>query len=695
MNNRIATLRERTLVRQRNFTGKHIYHPPVDAASLKKTESLDSWQVRSGIRVCDRLAALKFEIDELELMAGRTVDIEYTPEELAGAKAYIDTYHSVPGQTGHCQPDYDVLFSCGIDQLREDIRQKATRSSGETADFYQSCVYALDGMQAMILNALTSVEVAMETANASRKAELSEIADSCRRIAHKKPETFRDAIQLVWFVMLAHMSGDIVHMVGPGRLDRVLLPYHKAADRDKELALIESLYLFINDYSYAGVAFAVMVGGRNPDGSDATNELSYLAMEAVRRTGLVYPTVGLCRHKDTPDDLVKLTTDLIADGYSTPALFNDDTVSAGMREYGVPAADSYNYINSTCVEITPVGGSNVWVASPYFSLCGTLMELIDSIVAENRGCNSFDDFMADYFQVLTGKIAAAVKEQSQWREERRLYGRKPIQSIFTNDCLSRGRDIDDGGARYNWVECSFVGSANLIDSLAAIRNMVFGVRKLTFSELKQVLDADFNGYEALQAELYHNCPKYGNNNPEVDNLQLILVDWIRQECAKYRMPPDNAPFVPGMFCWIMHQVLGSECRATPDGRKAGFPFADGSGPAQGREQNGPTSAIMSVTSWPHSAMIGGIAYNMKFDKSLFKTPEMRRKFQSLVETFLDRGGFETQINVLDRGALVEAQKNPDAYRDLVVRIGGYTDYFTNLSAGMQAEVMLRTSFNDL
>jgi len=290
------------------------------------------------------------------------------------------------------------------------------------------------------------------------------------------------------------------------------------------------------------------------------------------------------------------------------------------------------------------------------------------------------------------KIAEAVKIEAESRKLRRLYGRKPLQSIFTRDCLSRGHDIDDGGARYNWVECSFVGAANLVDSLEVIRRMVFGEGELTFHELKKALDADFAGYEVLRMKLLAGNPKYGNNLPETDDLMRQLVDRIQVECARHRLPPDDAPFVPGMFCWVMHQRLGAECRATPDGRKAGFPFADGSGPAQGREMNGPTSAILSVTSWDHAGMIGGIAYNMKFDKSLFSSPNIRKKLRFLIETYLDRGGFETQINVLDSGILAKAQEKPDDYRDLVVRIGGYTDYFTHLSPEMQAEVMQRTAF---
>jgi trans-4-hydroxy-L-proline dehydratase len=717
---RTELLRERTLQRQQRITGRHRLHPAVDAASLKSTESIASWQVRTGIRVRDRLASLRFEIDELELLAGRTSDICCGQAELAQAEAYLAGYPGSPGQTGHCQPDYEVLFSTGIDVLRGQIRlqreqaettettdstesaesTESTESaesqkileSQEALDFYQSCLYALDGFQIMIEHAADMVEEALVNATGPRRDELGEIMASCRRIAHAKPETFRDAIQLLWFVMLGHMSGDGVWLVGPGRLDRVLLPYHRPENRELELELIEALYLLINDYDLPGLAYAVMVGGCDGDGRDAGNELSFLAMEAIRRTRLVYPTVGLCHHPGTSDELMELTVGLVADGYATPAFFNDATISSGLRKYGVPPHESHDYINSTCVEITPTGCSNVWVASPYFSLCGMLMEQIDDAVAVNRRYPDFDIFLEEYFERMNIKIAEAVKTEAESRELRRLYGRKPLQSLFTRDCLSRGHDIDDGGARYNWVECSFVSAANLVDSLEVIRRMVIGEGRLTFHELKRVLDADFAGNEALRLELLAGNPKYGNNIPETDVLMRKLVDRIQTECARYRLPPDDAPFVPGMFCWIMHQRLGAECRATPDGRKAGFPFADGSGPAQGREMKGPTAAIMSVTSWDHSGMIGGIAYNMKFDKSLFSSQDMRRKLRFLIETYLDRGGFETQINVLDNGILAKAMENPEAYRDLVVRIGGYTDYFTHLSPGMQAEVMQRTAF---
>jgi trans-4-hydroxy-L-proline dehydratase len=288
-------------------------------------------------------------------------------------------------------------------------------------------------------------------------------------------------------------------------------------------------------------------------------------------------------------------------------------------------------------------------------------------------------------------VARGAAEQNATRERRAQRGGKPLQSVFTRDCIARGADIDRGGARYNWVECSFVGMANLVDSLEVIRHEVFEDRRLSFAELKAILDADFEGHEAWLSRFQRHA-KYGNDQPAVDALVARTTAFLKSQCARHRMQPDDSPYVPGMFCWIMHERLGRECGATPDGRRAGFPFADGAGPAQGRERRGPTAAILSTTSWDHAPMMGGTAYNMKFAGDLFSNRESYRRLHDLVVTFLRRGGLETQINVVNRQVLEQARAHPDAYRDLVVRIGGYTDYFTRLSPEMQAEVILRTGF---
>ncbi|MCP4644554.1 MAG: hypothetical protein GY851_29185, partial [bacterium] len=410
------------------------------------------------------------------------------------------------------------------------------------------------------------------------------------------------------------------------------------------------------------------------------------------RTGLIYPTVGVCWHEGTPVDLTDLAVELIGNGYTTPAFFGDETIQQGLRAYGVPDNEACYYINSTCVEITPCQSSNVWVASPYFSTCGLLLEEIDAIVESGKAPADFATFQKRYYARLADRVARAAEVHNADRETRRRFGRKPLQSVFTLDCIERGRDIDDGGALYNWVECSFVGLANLADSLYVIRQEVFEQQQVSFAELKALLDTDFNGNEGIRRRFFDGHPKYGQNNADVDALFAQSVAVAQNECAKHRIDPDDSHFVPGAFCWIMHEQLGTACGATPDGRRAGFPFADGCGPAQGREKLGPTAAVLSTTSWDHSPMIGGLAFNMKFNSGLFASDQGFAALRDLVITYLKRGGFETQVNVVDVETLKEARAHPDNYRDLVVRIGGYCDYFTRLNPEMQDEIILRTEY---
>lgn len=699
---RIATLRRRLLARKDGAKIEFLRrNAVVTARSLQASESLASWQMRRGLQTRDRLAAIRFEIDDLELLAGRLqLDFRDGDEaEYLEANAYLEQFPGHVGQSGHCELDLGPIMAEGVDGLMCDLRARLADAAGEAADAYGSFLYALQGFSIMVENAADVATAALAGASRERRAELAAIAESCRRIAHEPPETFRDAIQLVWFAIFGVMHGDYgVHLVVPGHLDRVLWPFYRRdaasgrLSQDDAQLLIESLYLLINEYVADGLAMSVMVGGRDATGADVTNDVSYLCLEALRRTRLIYPTVGICWHEGTPQDLVDLAVDLIAQGISTPAFFGDETIQRGLKDLGVPPEDACYYINSTCVEITPSRGSNVWVASPYYNTCGVLLEEIAEQVASGTVAPAFDAFRERYFARLAARVAEDVSRLNEARLRRHAYGRKPLQSVFTRDCVERGRDIDDGGARYNWVECSFVGLANLADSLYVIRAEVFEERRMTLAELKAVLDADFEGCEPVRQRFLNAYPKYGQGCAEVDRLFAENVAFVQRECARYRMAPDDSPYVPGAFCWVMHEVLGRECGATPDGRKAGVPFADGCGPAQGRETRGPTAAILSTTSWDHSGMIGGLAYNMKFNKSLFDGPSGRPGLRDLVLTFLRRGGFETQINVVDGRVLREAQEHPELHRDLLVRIGGYCDYFTRLSPEMQNEIIMRAEF---
>ncbi len=234
--------------------------------------------------------------------------------------------------------------------------------------------------------------------------------------------------------------------------------------------------------------------------------------------------------------------------------------------------------------------------------------------------------------------------------------------------------------------------ANLADSLYVIQTLVYEQKVLTFADLQKALDGNFAGAEDLRHRLLDGVPKYGNDNDAVDTIFCRIVDHIVAECRQYTAMLPEGRLIPSVFCWIMHEVFGRETPATPDGRHAGFPLGDGSGPCQGRETAGPSASVLSTTKWSHRELIGGVAMNIKFPKKTF-TAESGEKLRALIHVYLARGGFEMQINVVDRDTLLCAQRDPESYKDLVVRIGGYSDYFTKISPGMQAEVLLRSEHN--
>lgn len=695
---RVRTLRERCLERRQAVSPGRQW-VVLTAKSLQSSEGVASWQLRQGMKTRDRLAGVKLVVDDLEVLTGRIAPLidSFSDAEEETARVYLRRYGPSPGQTGHCQLDRTRLLAKGIDGVTDELRGRKVGATAEQADVYESFILALSGLSSLAENAATTAEAASANAPEWRRTELAAIAQVCRHVAHLPPRTFHDAIQLLWLTDMAVMFGDTVGLVGPGRLDRSLIPLYEQdvaagrLTRDRALLLIECLYLQLNEFIPNGLAIPVMVGGRDARGGDATNDLSYLCLEALRRTNLAYPTVGVCWHEGTPPALSDLAVELIGRGRSTPAFFGDETIQRGLRRYGVPAEQACDYINSTCVEITPCGGSNVWVASPYFSLCKMLTDELQA-QADDGPALDFDAFVGRYRLRLAAQIAAAVQEQNCLREQRRLHGRKPLQSVFTRDCIARGRDIDDGGALYNWVECSFVGLANLADSLHVIREEIYRRRTMTLKELHGLLSTDFAGREEVRQRFLNGYPKYGNGCAEVDALVAETAAFATEECARHAIAPDASPFVPGAFCWIQHMRLGLACGATPDGRRAKLPFADGGGPAQGRERFGPTAAILSTTSWDHSPLIGGLAYNMKFNTSLFASPESFARLRDLIVTYLRRGGFEAQVNVVDHETLKKAKADPEHYRDLVVRIGGYTDYFVRLQPEMQDEVMARAEF---
>lgn len=578
-------------------------------------------------------------------------------------------------------------------------RAGAHRAEAETdrkkRRFFEACGECLSAAEAFSERYAAEAErQAAQCKDVGRAGELAEIARICRNVPRRPVESFQEAIRSVHFMTLC-LSMDPTRWFSKqqfqlGRPDRYLYPYYvadRAAGRltnETAQMLIDCLAIQINQRVPHGLSSGYMLGGRDRNGKIVQNELTLMGMQAIDDVRLVYPAVGLCWTRGMDEKYLEKACDVLSHGRSHPAIFSDDVIVEGLRHYGVPEEEAHDYIHSTCVEITPVSSSNVWVASPYTNMVQLLLDMLD------REYEDFDELMTALLARIDESIRKNFEGQNAIRAQRASRSMNPLLSCFVNDCIERGVDIEQGGARYNWIMPSFVGMANLVDSLYVIRQLVFEQRELTVEDLRSILERDFEGCEAMRLRMLNGVAKYGNDEDEVDGYFGQIVAHIVEECAKYRPILSEGRLIPSVFCWIMHEQFGRATGASPDGRRAGFPLGDGSGPCQGRETAGPTASVLSSTKWSHKELIGGVAVNMKFAKKTF-TDESGRKVRSLIHTYLERGGFEMQINVVDREMLLAARREPEKYRDLVVRIGGYSDYFVKLSNEMQEELLLRTA----
>lgn len=635
-------------------------------------------------------------IEEDELIVGRSNYIlnenERAEWEYIRANV-VEKAVVMMGQDSHMAIDFELVLSEGMLGVIAKIDKKLESASGEKAEFYKTCKVCLESVIRFSDSYAREAErQAQLCTDEIRKEELLNIAKVCARVPKHPASSFYEAVQAAHFICFC-LAFDPYRFFATqqfqlGHPDRYLYPYYKAdiesgkITKDDAQVLLDCLGIQISNRVHRGLSSGYMVGGRMPDGSIVANDLTEMGMQVVDDIRLVYPAVGLCYSKDTPDKYLEKACEILSHGRSHPAIFNDDVITAGLIEYGMPEEEAHTYIHSTCVEITPVASSNVWVASPYTNMPQLLLDSMD------REYESFEDLMSAIYQKLDASIDANFVLHNDLRKTRWEKSHNPLLSCFVNDCLELGVDIEKGGARYNWIMPSFVGMANLVDSLYVVNEIVFKEKEMSMTEFKKILDSNFEGNEALRLRLLNKYPKYGNDIDEIDEYFDPIRQHIVDECKKYTPVFQNAKLIPSMFCWIVHEMFGRETIATPDGRRAGFPLADGSGACQGREINGPTAAILSTTKWSHKELIGGVAVNMKFSKKTF-TENSSKQILDLIKVYMERGGFEMQINVVDRETLIAAQKDPENYRDLLVRIGGYSDYFVCLSENMQNEVIQR------
>ena len=675
---------------------------------------LEAWQncdyaltttLRRSMAERAELDAALPEIYDDELILGHLYFPEYSPEEqkrykelskafrMSTASIHSELYRARPDHIGL---DYKTLLELGIEGLIEKIKAKKEAlipddtnffldKTLEQEEFYDCCLIELEGVLKLAERYEAYARKLAESTPEPRKNELLEMADIISRVPAKPAKTFREALQSMHF-----FTFNLFGLYPMGRPDRLLIDYYendiKNGSLTVELAqdLIDNYCLLVSDYVFHRAASGFIVGGRRADGSVVENDLTYLFLNALEHIKMPDPNGALAVCSDTGDEVIKFGVDIVAKGVTHLAFYNDDAITASLiNEYGVAKEDAYDYIHTTCAEVSIIGKSRT------YTTCNVVLlpEFVNDIIFNNT-----DKDIDGLFEVIKSSLYKRVNNDNRSYMKKILEasrnGLQPMRvSCLIDDCIERGADVYSGGARYNFLQPIFVGFSNAIDSLIAVKKLVFEEKRFTLAEFCEIVKNNFEGNEALRAYIINKLPHYGNDIAEADEMAKRLADIIT-EIFQNKSTYMYKYTMPGTFSYDMHSC-GERVGATFDGRLAHTSFADGCCPVQGYDTNGPTALIKSMTSWDQSIYLAGMVVNMKFGKSNF-TEEKQDNLVNLVKSFIKRGGIETQINVVDRQTLLDAREHPENHRDLMVRIGGYSDYFVTQNPVMMQELIDRT-----
>ena len=629
---------------------------------------------------------------------------------------------------GHINVDYAKLMKIGCRGMIDDVKARlAKETDQEKKDFYQSVIMCHESL-IMFANRYAELarKQAAECTDETRKKELLEIAETCSYVPEHPARTFREALQTFWFtqIFLFGIEQDDT-ACSPGRMDQYLYSYYKA-DKENGTATDDDIQELINllfikfgemsvcwDYStakyYAGFSLTqtLCVGGVDKDGNDATNELSYMFLEAEKQVPLFQPEFAARIHKDSPFEYLLKLADVSKLGHGKPKMFVDDTAIPALMSRGVSLEDARDYCIVGCVEPSPSGNMNGWTNACQFNSAKcmelALTEGVCLMTGQQMGVKtppvsemkSIDDVIdaykkqIEYFVYhMTTAISTYIKYQAQCVPEM-------FTSSLVDGCLESGTDMVKGGAKYAAIGVNGIATPDVGDSLAAIAKCVFDDKLFTLEEVVEGMKHNFEGYEEMRDALLHKAPKYGNDIDYVDNyVRLVGQIWCK-EVKKYR-GPHGEHYWPGTFTVSSNVPYGLNTGALPSGRLAKEPLANGGISAtNGSDMTGPTALIKSASKLDHVAACNGTLLNMRFSPNVLKEDRDIAKFANFLRTYCLLGGYHVQFNVISSKLLKKAQKTPDKYKNLLVRVAGYSAYFTELSKDVQDDLINRTVYNEV
>ena len=555
-----------------------------------------------------------------------------------------------------------------------------------------------------------------------RKAELAEMARICRRVPAHAPGTFHEVLQHYWFIHLGVVTElNPWDSFNPGRLDQHLYPYYKAETeagtltREQAVEVLESFWVKFNNHpsppkigvtaqeSSTYTDFCLInLGGVKPDGTDAVNEMSYILLDVIEEMRLLQPSSMVQLSKLNPDSFIDRAVKITKTGFGQPSIFNTDAIIQELVNQGKDIVDARNGGCSGCVEAGAFGTES-YILCGYFNLPKILEVTLH---------NGFDTRTGKQLGLKTGEASAfksyeqlleAFKTQVEHFLRIKIIGNNTIEKIFMthiptpflsliiDDCVARGMDYIQGGSRYNTNYIQGVGMGTMTDALTALKKHVFEEKSITLPEFIRVLESNFENNDELLYKLLYKTPKYGNDDNAADD-QLVDVFNIYHAAVQGHRSPRGAEYRINLLPTTCHVYFGSVMHASADGRKAGLPVSEGISPVQGSDKNGPTSVVKSAAKIDH-LHTGGTLLNQKFSPAFFEDDMAIRKVSGLVRSYFRMNGHHIQFNVVDANTLRHAQKHPEKYRNLIVRVAGYSDYFNDLGLDLQNEIIERTEHN--
>ncbi len=567
-------------------------------------------------------------------------------------------------------------------------------------------------------------EEAEKTADHLWKADLLQIAENCEIVPSHKPKTYWQALQMYWFVHLGVTSElNPWDAYSPGRLDQHMSPFYEndieknILNDERAKELLECLWIKFNNQpappkvgitlkeSSTYTDFAnINTGGITPDGENGVNPVSYLILDCMDEMKLLQPSSNVQISRKTPQKFLKRACEISRKGWGQPAFYNTEAIIQELLNAGKSIEDARTGGTSGCVE-TGAFGNEAYILTGYFNLPKifelTLNNGYDKVNGKQLGLelgyaqdfNTYEELFDAYKKQIEYFLDIKIKGSNIIEK---IYADNmpvPFLSIITNDCIKKGKDYNAGGARYNTNYIQGVGIGTITDSLASVKYNVFDEKKFTMKELMNALENNFEGYERILNLVRNKTPKYGNDDPYADSIMKSVFDFYNKSVTG-RPNMKGGTYRINMLPTTCHVYFGEVMMASPNGRFAYKPVSEGISPEKGADTKGPTSVIKSASKMDH-LRTGGTLLNQKFTPGVVAGENGLEQMSNLIRTYFNMDGHHIQFNVIDRETLIQAQKNPEEYKDLIVRVAGYSDHFRNLSKALQDEIIERTeqSFN--